>query len=144
MVVHENGFGCPLPLVVAGPWADRVDDAAVGLGLGMDFRVAVDFAGRGLQHLGPTPLCHTQHVDRPHHGRLHRLDGVVLVVAWSGGAGQVVDFIDFQEDRQRHVVTDQLEVGTVQQVRDIRLLAGEEVVQADYVVAAFDQPFAEV
>ena len=80
----------------------------------------------------------------PMHRGLHRLDGVVLVVARRGGAGQVVDLVDFQEDRQRDVVADQFEVRLAQQVGDVRLLAGEEVVQADHVVAFVDQPLAEV
>ncbi len=61
-----------------------------------------------------------------------------------GGTGEIVDLIDFQEDRQRHVVADQLEVRTWQQVGDVRLLAGEEVVEADHVVPAFQQPFAKM
>ena len=81
MVVHEQRLGGPLAFVVAGPRADGVDAAAVDLRLRMDFGVAVDFAGRGLQHLGPAALGHAQHVDRPHDRGLHRLDGVVLIVA---------------------------------------------------------------
>ena len=65
-------------------------------------------------------------------------------MAGGGGTGQVVDFVHFEEDRQRDVVADQLEVWTVQQVTDVRLLAGEEVVQAEDVVSLFDQALAEV
>ena len=144
VVVHEEGFGRPLAFVVAGPRTDRVDHAAVGLGLGMDLRVAVDLAGRGLQDLRPAALGHAQHVDRPHHRGLHGLDGVVLVVARRGGTGQVVDLVDLQEDRQGDVVADQLEVGPAKQVGDVRLLAGEEVVQADDVVPPLQQPLAEM
>ena len=110
----------------------------------MDLGIAVDFAGRGLQHLRPAALGHAQHVDRPHHRGLHRLDGIVLVVARRGGAGQVVDLVDLQQDRQRHVVANQLEVRPAEQMGDVRLLAGEEVVEADHVVPLLDQPLAEV
>ena len=110
----------------------------------MDLGIAVDLAGRGLQHLRPASLGHAQHVDRPHHRGLHGLDGVVLVMARRGGTGQIVDLVDLQEDRQRNVVADQLEVGAAEQVGDVRLLAGEEVVQADDVVPALEQPLAEM
>ena len=39
---------------------------------------------------------------------------------------------------------DQLEVRPAQQVGDVRLLAGEEVVEADHVVPLVDQPLAQV
>ena len=65
-------------------------------------------------------------------------------MAGRGGTRQVVDLVHLQEDRQRNVVADQLEVRAGQQMGDIRLLAGEEVVQADHVVTVFQQPLAEV
>ena len=112
--------------------------------LRMHFGIAVHFAGRGLQDLRPAAFGHAQHVDRAHHRSLHRLDRVVLVVARRGGAGQVVDLVDFQQDRLRDVVPNQLEVRLAEQVRDVRLLAGEEVVEADDVVPLVDQAFAEM
>ena len=105
-----------LPFVVTGPGADRIDRPAIALGLRVDLGIAVDLAGRGLQHLGAAALGHAQHVDRPHHRGLHGLDGVVLVVARRGRAGQIVDLVHFQPDRQGDVVADQLEVGPVQEV----------------------------
>ena len=58
--------------------------------------------------------------------------------------GEIVDFVDFQPDRQGDVVADQFEVRPRQEMYDVRLLAGEEIVQADDVVPVGDQPFAEV
>ena len=63
------------------------------------------------------------------------LIGIELVVAGGGGAGQVVDLIDLQPDRLRDVVPDQVEIRPAEQVGDVRLLAGEEIVEADHVVA---------
>ena len=74
VIVHEQRLGGPLAFVVAGPRADRVDVAAIRLALRMLGRVAIDLAGRGLQHLRLAAAGHAQHVDRPHHRRLHRLD----------------------------------------------------------------------
>jgi hypothetical protein len=42
------------------------------------------------------------------------------------------------------VVADELEVGLREQVRDVGLLAGEEVVDADHVVARGHEPVAEM
>ncbi len=43
-----------------------------------------------------------------------------------------------------HVVPEQLEIRPIEQMDDVRLLAREEVVEADDVVPFRDQPFAEV
>ena len=134
VVVHEQRFGRALAFVVAGARADRIDRAAIVLGLRMDLGIAVDFAGRGLQDFRPAAFGHAQHVDRAQHRGLDRLDRVVLIVAGRGGAGEVVDLVDFQQDRLRDVVPDQLEIRPVEQMGDVRLLAGEKIVEADHVV----------
>ena len=144
VIVHEQGFGRPLAFVVARPGANRIDRAAIGLRLGVDVGIAVDFAGRRLERLGAASLGNSQDVNRPQDGGLHRLDRIELVMAGGGGTGQVVDFIHFEEDRQRDVVADELEVWTVQQVTDVRFLAGEKAVHAEDVVSLFDQALAEV
>src|SRR5690606_2982291 len=51
---------------------------------------------------------------------------------------------DLQPERVGDVVSDQLEVGLLEQVGDVELLAGEEVVDADDVVAFVDEAGAEV
>ena len=65
-------------------------------------------------------------------------------MARRGGASQVVDFVDLQQNRLCDVVADQLEVRAVEQMGDVRLLAGEKIVQADDVMPSLQQPFAEV
>jgi hypothetical protein len=72
------------------------------------------------------------------------MDRVVLVMDRRGRAGQVVDLVHRDEDRVVHVVVHELEVRMVQQVGDVVLAAGEQVVQADHVVAARDQPVAQM
>ena len=49
-------------------------------------------------------------------GRLHR---VVLVVHRRGRAGEVVDLVDLDVERERHVVADQLEMLVVEQMLDV-------------------------
>src|SRR5690606_16843672 len=85
VVVHEERLGGAFALVVAGARAERVHGALVALGLGVDFRIAVDLARGGLEDLGAAALGEPEHVDGAHNGRFHRLDGVVLVVARGGG-----------------------------------------------------------
>jgi hypothetical protein len=46
-------------------------------------------------------------------------------------AGKVVDLVDLQHDGLNNVVANQLKVGVVQEVSDVLLAAGEEVVKAD-------------
>src|SRR5262245_37464879 len=60
------------------------------------------------------------------------------------GTGEVVDLIDFKPQRMRDIVADEFKVRLVQQMLDVRLLAGEEVVNANDIIAARDEPIAEV
>ncbi len=110
----------------------------------MDLRVAVDLAGRGLEDARAQPLGEAQHVDRAVHRRLGRLDRVVLVVDRRRRAGEVVDLVDLDVERKRHVVADELEARMVVQVLDVALGAGEEIVDAEHLVALLQQPVAQM
>ena len=59
-------------------------------------------------------------------------------------AGKVVDLVDLEPQRLDDVVAEELEVGLREEMGDVGLLAREEVVDADHVVALGDQPLAEV
>ena len=61
-------------------------------------------------------------------GGLHR---VVLVVNRRGGAGQIVDLVDLDIERKRHVVAQQLEAMVIEDAVDIAPRAGEEIIGAD-------------
>jgi len=63
------------------------------------------------------------------------LHGVELVVDGGGGAGQVVDLVHLHVEGEGDVVAQELEVGVVEQVRDVLLAAGEQVVGADHLRA---------
>ena len=78
------------------------------------------------------------------HARLYRLHRVELVVDGRGGAGQVVDFVHLDEQRERDVVADDFEAGVGEEVFDVLLGAGEEVIHADDFAAFLEQAFAEV
>ena len=72
------------------------------------------------------------------------LDRIVLVVDRRGRAGKVVDFVHLHEQREGDVVAHQLKVGIADQVRDVVLGAGEEVVHAQDVAAVGEQALAQV
>ena len=57
----------------------------------------------------------------------HRVE---LVVDRRGRAGQVVDLVDLDIEREGDVVAHQLEAGFGQEMRDIGAPAGEEIVDA--------------
>lgn len=106
--------------------------------------VAVNFAGRCLQDRNLDPFCKAQHVDRADDGHLRRLDGVVLIMNRRGGASEVEDGIDLDEQRMTDIVPQEFKTRMRQQMRDIRLRAGKEVVDTKDFVAARDKPVDEV
>jgi hypothetical protein len=57
---------------------------------------------------------------------------------------EIVNLIDFEKDRQRNVVANQLKVGVIEQMDDVRFLACKKIIEADYVVTAFDQSLAKM
>ena len=57
-------------------------------------------------------------------------------------AGPVVYLVDFKVERQRYIVTNQLEVGLRQQVSHVGFLACEEVVDTNDIVFGFHESFA--
>jgi hypothetical protein len=73
--------------------------------------------------------------------RLHR---IVLVVDGRGRASEVVDLIDFDVERERHIVTDQLKPMVIEQVIDVAPRAGEEVIDAYDDSTIREQPLTEV
>jgi len=56
----------------------------------------------------------------------------------------VVDLVDLQGQRVLHIVAGQLETRVRQQMRQVGPRPGEEVVQADDIVAFLDQAFTQV
>ncbi len=56
VIVHEQGLGDALPLVIAGARSDRIHVAPVGLDLWMDGRVTVDLGRRRLEDPGAEPV----------------------------------------------------------------------------------------
>src|SRR5690606_21305894 len=56
-VVEEQRLGAALALVVAAANTNRIHSAPITFGLGMDFRIAVDLAGAGLEDARASAFC---------------------------------------------------------------------------------------
>ena len=134
-VVEKERFCGSLALVVAGAYADRVDVTPIVLSLRVDLGIAVHLRRRGQQDPCFGPLGQAEHVDRPMDGSLRRLDWVALVVHGGRGTGEVVDLIDLDVKRKRHVVPDQLESRMLEQVLNVGPRGGVEVIDAQDFVA---------
>ena len=72
------------------------------------------------------------------------LDWVKLVVDGGGGAGEVVDLVDLEEDGLDDVVADELEAGVGEVMHEVLLPAREEVVDDDDAVPAGEKLVYEV
>jgi hypothetical protein len=110
----------------------------------MDMRIAVHLARAGLKDARLDPFCQPQAVDGTHDGRLGRLDGVELVVRRRGGAGQIVNLIHLELEGIDDVVPYQLESGVIQEVRNVGLPSGEEIIEANDFMPLRQQPIAEM
>ena len=61
-----------------------------------------------------------------------------------GGAGEIVDLVDLELERIDHVVAHKLEIRVPQEVGDVELAAGKEVVDRHDIVAVLEEAFAEM
>jgi hypothetical protein len=110
----------------------------------MDIGISIDLRGGGLEDTGFHPLSQAQAVDRPDHGGLHRLDGVVLVVRGGSWAGEVVDAVNLELERVDDVVAHELEAGIADEMLDIRLATSEEIIETDDFMSLLDKTVAEM
>jgi hypothetical protein len=63
----------------------------------------------------------------------------VLVVVRAGGAGKIVNLVNLDPKRERDVMSDELERRVVKEMGNVLLGASEQVVNADNVMAKFNQ-----
>jgi hypothetical protein len=97
--------------------------------------VTIDFRDRGLEDAAAQPLGQAQHVDRAMHRRLGRLNRTVPVMHGRGKASQIVDLVRLEIQREGHIVADELEAGMGMHMVDVALGSGEQVVNAQHLVA---------
>jgi hypothetical protein len=143
-VVEEQRLGAALALILAGAHTDRVDAAPIALGLRVNFRIAVDFGGRGLKDFRVHALGEAQYVDRTVDARLRRLHRVELIVDGRGRAGEVVDLVYLDIEREGDVMAHQFETRLLQEVGDVVLPAGEKIIDTQNILALRDEPLAQV
>ena len=146
VVGHGQGLGEALGLVVAAARADRIDVAPVFFGLGMHQRVAVDFGSRRQEEPGVFVFGQAQGFVRAQRTDLQRLDRQLEVINRAGRRGEMPDVIDraVQEDELGHVLLDEFEIPIAAQVGDVVHAAGDEVVDADDLVAARQQQVGQM
>jgi hypothetical protein len=97
--------------------------------------VAVDLAGGGLEDFYLQAFGKPQHVDAAVDGRLGRLHRVELIVNGRGGAGQIINLVHLDKQRECDVVTQKLEVRIAQKMGDVFLASGIEIIQTDDLAA---------
>ena len=145
-VHHREGLGKALPLVVARPNANRIDVAPVILA-SADARVdrrrprtskraktSRPFAGQFEQAIRADAI------------HLQGFQGIPQVTDRAGRAGEVVDLVHRAVDGERlDDIGFQIREPSVRpKVGDVLRLAGNQVVDADDLVAALDQQIAEM
>ena len=145
VIGHRHRFGEALRLVVDAARAHRVDVAPVGLLLRMLERIAVDLGGRREHERRALGLGQPERLVRAERADLQRRDRQLEIVDRAGRAGPVQHEVHraVDVDVVGDVVLDEGEVA-VDQVRDVRRVAGQQVVDADHLVAAIEQRFGQV
>src|SRR6516165_2179288 len=110
----------------------------------MHFRVAVDLGSRRLQYLGFDALGEPEHIDRAVYAGFGGLHWIELIMNRRRWARQIVDLVGLNVERERDVVPHQFEARVIHEMRDIRLGASEEIVDAQHVVSGGKQTLAKV
>ena len=119
VIIKAERLGAALAFIIAGARPDRVHIAPIAFFLRMNFRIAIDFRGRGLEDPRPCPLGKAEHVDGAVHRCLGRLHRVELVMDRASRAGHVVNLVDLDKERERHIVAHQLKAWIVHEVGHI-------------------------
>lgn len=144
MIVKEQRLGAALSFIITSARTYRVDVTPVAFGLRVDRGVAVDLGGRGLHDPRLHPLGQSQHVDRADNADLGRLHWVELVVDRTRRAGEIVDLVYLDVERKADVLPHELKPRVADEVIEITLVAGEQVVDTKNFVAALEQAVDQV
>ena len=128
-IIEEQRFRAAFAFIVAGARSDRINVAPIVFGLRMNAWIAINLRSRRLQDLCPHTLGKPEHVDGAMHAGFGRLYRIALVVNWRCRAGKIVDLVDFDIEREGHVVAHQFKALVIEQMLDIAPRAAEEVVE---------------
>ncbi len=91
--------------------------------------------GGGLKDAALQALGKPQHIDGAIDAGLRGLNGIVLIVDGRSRAGEIVDFIDLHIERKGHIVAYEFKARVADEMGDIGLGAGKEIVDANNIVA---------
>jgi hypothetical protein len=83
-------------------------------------------------------------MDPPVHADLRGLHRIKLVVNGRSRTGQIENFIDFDVERETNVMAHQLEARIRQQMMHVASRPGVEIIDAQNLIAAFQQAIAKV
>jgi hypothetical protein len=144
VIIKEQCFGTAFPLIVTRTRPDRIDIAPVAFCLGVDRRISIYFARRGLKDATFEALGEPQHVDCAVYRRLGRLHWVVLILNWRRGASEIIDLVNFHVEWKRHIVTNELETGMDTEMLNIPLGAREEIIDAQNVMPLLEQSIRQM
>jgi hypothetical protein len=144
MIVKEERLSRTLPLIIARAQSNGIHVTPTGFGLRVNIRITINLRGGGLEDACLDPLGKAKAVDGTDHGGLHRLDGIILVVGWRSRAGKVIDTIDLKLERVDDVVANEFEAGIPQEVLDIGLATGEEIIEANDFMPLLDEAVAKM
>src|SRR6266446_10797629 len=142
-IIEEQRLRAALAFIVTGARPDGIYIAPVILGLGMNIGIAIDLACRCLQNLRFHALGKAEHVDRAMNGGFRGLHRLALVVNRRSWASQIVNLVDFDIERKRHVMSHKFEALMTQEMFDVVASAGIKVVDAENLVVARKQRFAK-
>jgi hypothetical protein len=139
VVIEKQGFGASLAFVVTGPVTNRVDSSPIRFRLRMLVWVAIDLAGRCLQYPDFQAFGQSEQINRTVNTGLRRLNRVILVMNGRCGAGEIVYFVNFNEQWKRNVMPEQFETIVVKKVRNIGFSPGIEVIDTQNLISAIEQ-----
>ena len=144
VVVEKQGFGAAFAFIIARAGPIGVHVAPVILGLGMNGRIAIDLRGGSLKNPALQALGKTQHVDGAMYAGLGGLHGIVLIVDGGCRAGEVIDLVHLHIEREGDIMPQKLKAWKAEQMVDIAFCSGEEIIDANNLVAVGKQPVAEM
>lgn len=72
------------------------------------------------------------------------LDRIVFVMNRGSRASKVIDLINFKKDGFNNIMSNELEVGVTKVVQQVLFPSGEEVINDDDIVTAFDETVNKV
>lgn len=129
-IIEKQCFRAALTFIIAGPGADWIDVAPSTLRSVGEHLDRHKLPMSRLEEFSLSPALPARAVDGTMHAGLCSLYRVPLVVRGRSRTRKVVDFINLDVERERHIVPCQIEVLVIQEMLDVRPRASEKVIDA--------------